>query len=167
MALVSLLMRAALSLLVLRGCTKNPCPDNHEPVVIKNETFCLELANDDDERMLGLMFRQSIDEHGGMIFVFPDVAMRSFWMKNCDTDMDLIFLDATGRIVAAHRMKMEEPWNKDRETEGDYERRLERFTSRLRAQFALEFAPGTLDRLGLKPGDKIDLDLDHLRELAE
>jgi len=160
-------MRAALTLFLLQGCAQSPCGDDLEAVHIAGETFCLELANDEAERTQGLMFRDSIATHGGMLFVFPDVDLRSFWMKNCNTDMDLIFLDAQGRIVAAHRMKMEDPWNRNRETEAQYERRLQRFSSRLRAQYALEFAPGTLDRLGLKPGDKINLDLDRLRKLAE
>ncbi len=167
MAFVTLLARALISMAMLSGCTKHPCPDGAEAVTIAGETFCMELALDDDAREQGLMFRQSIDPHGGMLFVFPDVQVRSFWMKNCETDMDIIFLDATGRIVAAHEMTMEEPWNKNRETEGDYERRLRRYSSRLRAQYALEFAPGTLDRLKLEPGDKIELDLHRLRKLAE
>jgi len=167
MAFVTLLTRAIISFAMLSGCSRNPCPPDHEAVTINGETFCMELAIDDDARTQGLMFRTSIEEHGGMLFVFPDVQIRSFWMKNCETDMDLIFLDATGRIVAAHEMVMDEPWNRNRETEGAYERRLQRYTSRLRAQYALEFAPGTLDRLGIGPGDKIELDLHRLRELAE
>jgi uncharacterized membrane protein (UPF0127 family) len=167
MAFVTLLTRAIISMVLLNGCAENPCPANHEAVTIAGETFCMELAITEDARVQGLMFRDTIDKHGGMLFVFPDVQLRSFWMKNCVTDMDLIFLDAAGRIVAAHEMKVEAPWDKNRETEGAYERRLERYSSRLRAPYALEFAPGTLDRLGLKPGDKIELDLDRLRKLAE
>jgi uncharacterized membrane protein (UPF0127 family) len=144
MALVTLLTRAIISMVLMSGCAPDPCPTDREAVVIGGETFCMELAITDKARADGLMFRQSIDPHGGMLFVFPDVQIRSFWMKNCETDMDLIFLDATGRVVARHEMTVEEPWNRNRETEGDYERRLERYTSRLRAQFALEFAPGTI-----------------------
>jgi hypothetical protein len=167
MALVSFLTRAIIAIALMQGCEQNPCEDGLEAVTIAGETFCMELANDEEKRTQGLMFRNSIDEQGGMLFVFPDVQLRSFWMKNCETDMDLIFLDVRGRVVAAHRMKMEEPWNTNRETESTYEQRLQRFSSRQRAQYALEFASGTLDRLGIKPGDKINLDLERLRQLAE
>ena len=167
MAFVALLTRALLSALLLSGCMDKPCPSDREAVTIGSETFCMELALDLEARTNGMMFRNSIEPTGGMLFVFPDVQTRSFWMKNCETDMDLIFLDASGRIVARHEMDMEPPWDRNRETEESYERRLKRYSSRLRAQYALEFAPGTLDRLGLQPGDKIALDLDRLQELAE
>jgi hypothetical protein len=41
---------------------------------------------------------------GGMLFVFPEPRMLSFWMYECLIDIDVIFLDASGTVTAIHRM---------------------------------------------------------------
>jgi len=140
-----------------------------ERVVIGGETFDLELAVDADTRALGLMNRASIDEHGGMLFVFPDsgVARQSFWMKNCLVDIDIVYLDRAGRITAMHRMKAEPP-RVDDESETEYEARVGRnlYPSGYPAQFAIEVRSGWLDQLNLKVEDRIDLDIPRLKALA-
>lgn len=141
-----------------------------ERVVIGGKTFDLELALDPDARALGLMHRTSIDEHGGMLFVFPDkaVAKQGFWMKNCLVDMDIIYLDPRGRITAMHHMKMQPPKGAN-ETEADYEARFRRdaYPSGYPAQFAIELKSGWLDQLNLKIEDQINLDLPRLKALAK
>ena len=42
----------------------------------------IEIADNDDERMQGLMYRQSLQENAGMLFIFTNEEPRSFWMKN-------------------------------------------------------------------------------------
>ena len=134
-------------------------------VEIAGESFHLELAADPGTRVQGLMGRTEIARDGGMLFVFPDVAMRSFWMKDCLTDMDIIFLDGSGRVTATHEMTMEPPRRPD-ESQLAYELRLPGYSSLRPAQFAIELAPGSLDRLGVRTGDLIRLDLDALKRRA-
>lgn len=59
--------------------------------------FELELALDGPGRAKGLMFRKpdSIPERGGMMFVFPNDQLLSFWMRNTLTSLDMLFLDST------------------------------------------------------------------------
>lgn len=69
-------------------------------------------------------------------------------MRDCPIDIDIIFLDPSGRITAMHHMPAEPP--RDPETEPEtgvpstdkYEQRLKRYPSRYPAQFVIELAGG-------------------------
>jgi uncharacterized membrane protein (UPF0127 family) len=137
-----------------------------EKVEIRGECLQLELAADDDARRQGLSGREKLDEHRGMLFVYRDARPRSFWMYDCLIDIDLLYLDATGKIVATHKMKAERPRH-PRESEISYGNRLQRYRSRRPAQFVIELKAGSIDRLELKPGQVIKLDLDRLKALAK
>lgn len=136
-----------------------------ETVTIDGRTFELEIAADAAAIQRGLMHRETIPDGTGMLFIFPDAQPRGFWMKNCLTDIDIIFLDPGGRVTATHHMKAE-PLRRADETVLEYEGRLKTYPSRWPAQFAIELPPGTLDQLNVRFEDKIDLDLDRLKALA-
>ena len=52
----------------------------------------LEVARTPREQERGLMNREWIPENGGMLFVFPDDAIRSFWMRDTIVGLDLVFI---------------------------------------------------------------------------
>lgn len=161
--LILLLLLAASA---LAGCTDSgPIGPRFESITISGHTFDLELSLDEAARTEGLMYRQSIPETGGMLFVFPESEIRSFWMGNCLIDIDLIFLDARGRVTALHRMKRAEPRGEG-ESDFAYRNRMPSYWSNYPAQFAIELHAGWLDQLNLHVDDRIELDLDRLKELA-
>lgn len=153
-------------------------PDGLEivDIVIAGKTFHLELAANDLTRAKGLMDRQSIPEDGGMLFVFPrsKLKVQSFWMKNCLTDMDIIYLDGSGGVLAHYEMKKlplrgQDPAAGPDESENDYEQRIvshASYSSRFPATFAIELAPGSVKTLGITEGDKIHFDTAALKAKA-
>jgi uncharacterized membrane protein (UPF0127 family) len=58
-----------------------------------------ELAVKDEERARGLMFRDEIHEDHGMLFLFEEEDIHSFWMKNMRFPIDILWLDRDKRIV--------------------------------------------------------------------
>lgn len=65
-----------------------------------DRSFQIEIADDDAEREAGLMFRQTMPNDRGMLFVFPQTEGVGFWMKNTPMPLDLLFIGQDGRIKA-------------------------------------------------------------------
>ena len=61
-------------------------------IEIKGETFDLTIAADDASRTRGLGGVAEIPEHGGMIFAFRSAQPQGFWMIDCITDMDILYV---------------------------------------------------------------------------
>jgi uncharacterized protein len=135
------------------------------PIEVKGEKFLMELALDEPSRQRGLGGRRSLDPDRGMLFAHPRPEILGYWMKGCFIDLDMVYVDAMGKVTATHRMKKEPP-RKPGESLYDYQRRLPSYSSRRSAVLALEFAPGTLDRLDLRMGEQLDLDVTKLREMS-
>ncbi|MEQ9104346.1 MAG: DUF192 domain-containing protein [Rhodothermales bacterium] len=95
----------------------------------------IELAESDQEQAQGLMYRRSLPERGGMLFVSPEPSMRSFWMRNTPLPLDIIFLDDSLRVV--NIVKRTTPYSE------------EHILSTAPAQYVLEVRAGMSDRWGV------------------
>lgn len=65
-------------------------------------TVEIEIADDDVKRERGLMYRRQMELTHGMLFIFEDEDMRSFWMKNTYLPLDIVYLNAVKKIVRIH-----------------------------------------------------------------
>lgn len=170
---------------VLTGCDEtDPASADVVPVKLGGKTFYLELAAEDSKRMKGLGGRTHIEEDGGMLFVFPpsQVRVQNFLMRDCPIDMDIIYLDGAGRVLTTYTMKKEPPRAADGSEgkEGEfgtgnpsgtapadrYEQRLPKYSSRFPSTFVIEVQAGTVQKLGVKEGDQVGLDVAALKRRA-
>ena len=104
--------RALLGLLLLTPtlfpCSGCSAESNSQPIKLsftnpdgsKTVPFMLEVRKTIQERGRGLMYRREMAPDEGMLFIFPDEAPRSFWMKNTYLSLDMLFLDSDLRVVS-------------------------------------------------------------------
>lgn len=69
------------------------------PLYIHDTRFVAEIAETADQQVKGLMFRRSIPRNYGMLFVYTEEEIRSFWMKNTWIRLDLVFLNRNRQVV--------------------------------------------------------------------
>lgn len=68
-------------------------------VCCRGECFYVEVADNSEERRLGLMGRAKLPSNRGMLFVFEVEERHSIWMKNTLIPLDIIWLNSDGEIV--------------------------------------------------------------------
>ena len=106
----------------------------------RRHAFLVELADNEDERRIGLMFRKGLAADGGMLFDYGTPQKVAMWMKNTLIPLDILFIRANGRIAnIAHGRPLD----------------LTTLPSRGRVLAALELAGGTAARLKIAPGDVV------------
>jgi uncharacterized protein len=127
------------------GAPRDAKGDPLEPLTVTTASgehrFMVEIADDDAERQRGLMEREPLADDRGMLFQFPDVAERGFWMRNTPSPLDIIYIDPRGRIVSI--AKNATP-NSDAV-----------IPSNGPASGVLELRAGRADEIGARPGDKV------------
>jgi uncharacterized protein len=103
--------------------------------------FTVELADDDDERGIGLMHRGTMAADHGMLFDFVTPRRVGFWMRNTFIPLDMLFTKSDGEIVSIIenvQPHVEDPVGPERPVRA-----------------VLELNAGTVKTLGLKVGDVI------------
>ena len=101
--------------------------------------FTVELAVTSKARQQGLMHRREMPRNVGMLFIFPNLGLQSFWMKDTLIPLDILFLEANGRVVHVHHNAQP--------------RTLVPIVPKVTALAVLEINGGLSRELGIKPGD--------------
>jgi uncharacterized membrane protein (UPF0127 family) len=100
-----------------------------------------EVANTEDARRSGLMFRKALEANDGMLFVFEDPDLQCFWMRNTLLPLSIAFIGDDGEIVNIEDMAPE--------TDDPH-------CSKKQVRYALEMAQGWFAGHGIKAGKKIE-----------
>ncbi len=105
-------------------------------------TLDIEIADDDYQTQTGLMYRKSMAANHGMLFIFSDTDYRSFYMKNTEIPLDIIYISEDRTIVSIQ--KNAKPMDETSlPSEGP-------------AKYVLEVNAGLSDEWQLIKGDKIE-----------
>jgi uncharacterized protein len=99
-----------------------------------------EVADSMGTRMEGLMFRKSMPQGSGMVFVFDETAAHCMWMKNTLIPLSVAFIDEAGAIINIADMRPQ--------TEDSH-------CAARPARYALEMNLGWFAQHGIKPGAKL------------
>ncbi|MDP2408743.1 MAG: DUF192 domain-containing protein [Pseudolabrys sp.] len=103
--------------------------------------FAVELAQTDDERAKGLMYRKELPEGRGMLFDFRREQEVSMWMQNTYIPLDMMFIRADGRILSI--------------AENTTPLSTRTISSGGPVLGVLEVIGGTVRKLGIAPGDRV------------
>lgn len=106
----------------------------------------IEVADTPYEWETGLMYRESMEDDQGMLFIYPGESQRNFYMKNTNIPLDIIFYDSDSTVVSYHEnaQPMDETSIPSEEP----------------AKFILEVNAGKVQEWNIETGDKIDFTLD-------
>jgi hypothetical protein len=116
-------------------------------VVAKGHRFMAEVARTPQEKGRGLMYRQSLDKDRCMFFLYDEDSPHQIWMKNCLISLDVVWVDAEGRVV-----DLQENVPPCSPLKGDD---CPVYGAMIDSRHFVEFPVGTLRRLGLHKGDRI------------
>jgi uncharacterized membrane protein (UPF0127 family) len=109
----------------------------------RRATVTAEVARTEADRARGLMWRERLGDDEGMLFVFPETADHTFWMRNTLIPLDMIFVDEHGLVtgvVARATPHSEEP------------------RSAGRSRWVLEVNGGWAEAHGVRPGDRVSIE---------
>jgi uncharacterized membrane protein (UPF0127 family) len=110
----------------------------------QNIRVVVEIADNDDKRQHGLMFRRELPKDRGMLFIFPDEALRHFWMKNTFIPLSLGFFDKNRKLIEIADLPP---------VKSEMQRDIPSYQSRRHAQYVLEVNQGWFKRHKIQAGE--------------
>lgn len=112
--------------------------DNNETLTVID----IEIADTDQKTMQGLMYRSSMPQNAGMLFLMPREDIQGFWMRNTYIPLDMIFVNSNKQIVTIHANTT--PMNESS------------YISTAPALYVVEVNAGYCNKNNIKEGDLID-----------
>jgi uncharacterized membrane protein (UPF0127 family) len=136
---------AVLTLVALMGL--NGCASGTPWVELAGQRYRVEIADDDAERARGLMFRDTLAEGRGMLFIHDREEPQAYWMKNTRIALDILYFDNERVLVSQQR-------DVPPCSLGDA---CPPYPSHAPARYVLELNAGEAARLQLKDGTTLEI----------
>ena len=114
-------------------------------VCLDKNCFSVEIADNNEERTKGLMFREMMNIENGMLFIFDETDVYSFWMKNTKIPIDILWINENGSVVFI--AKNVQPCEQEP---------CQVVNPPIPARFVLEINANLSENLGIKIGDVAD-----------
>lgn len=144
-------MRVRIALLFACLLPLPGCPSPGGPwVELEGHRYAVEIADNDEERARGLMFRDTLADGTGMLFVHDRQEPLAYWMKNTRIPLDILYFDDGLKLVAQQR-------DVPPCTLGDA---CPSYPSDVPARYVLELNAGEAAGIGAKPGSSLQLSAD-------
>lgn len=118
-------------------------------LTLGNAQLEVEIADTESARNQGLMNRESLEENQGMLFIYPEPQILSFWMKNTLIPLSIGFFSKAKVLVQIEDM--------DPPTSSN----LRLYKSTKKAMYALEVPQGWFKRNKISLGEKFVLQDNH------
>ena len=118
---------------------------------VKTLDVTAEIAASDKDKKKGLSDRESLPISEGMLFVYDKLAIYTFWMKDVQFPIDIIWIDKDKKIVYIAQNAQPEPDRSDDE--------LKRYRPGAESQYILEINAGLADAHNLQVGNTVDFEL--------
>ena len=141
------LIAVFLLVLTLPGCSEL---QSRPWVEIRGQRFTVEVADSNEERSRGLMFRDSLEKDTGMLFVHDNEEPQAYWMKNTHIPLDILYFSKDRKLVSAQERVP--PCSA-----GD---RCPPYASDGAALYVLELNAGSVELFKIQPGDEMKVSSD-------
>ena len=127
--------------LAICSCSKHSRTPNNNlyEVKINDKIVYVEVASTREKRMLGLMYRDKLDKDHGMLFIYPQEQILSFWMKNTKIPLSIAFIGPDGIIMQIESM---------------FPKSLIAHKSKDKVRYALEMEKGWFNKNNIKAGNR-------------
>lgn len=144
---VFLIIVGVVGFAVFSAISREPTGGRPEAIIaIKGEQFAVALADTPTARAEGLSGRSALGENEGMLFLFPRPEIQRFWMKGMRIPIDIVWI-LEGTVVGFEERVLPEP--------GVPIEKLTVYQSPQPVDRVLEVKAGTVERLGIREGDRI------------
>ena len=129
--------------------TELPAPSGPRPMVKVGEaSFEVEVAETPESRAQGLSGREPLADGRGMLFVFKNEGVRTFWMKEMNFPLDMVWIDAACTVVDISR---DVPQPDPNQALAD----LPTYGPAIPVLYVLEIDAGVSDSMELGAGDSV------------